>query len=150
MREAGRILAETLEIVVSHVRPGVIEGELDEIARRDFKNGGVVPTFLNYGEPPYPAAICVSVNDEIVHGIPGDREIAEGDVVSIDIGCTRKGFVADMAVTVGAGTLAPQAQKLIDVPRDALRRGIAVSPGGPRTRQIRAALPPRGGGGGLS
>src|SRR5439155_22395290 len=69
MREAGRILAETLEIGRSHVGPGVIGKELDEIARREFKKRGVVPTFLNYGEPPYPAAICVSVNDEIVHGI---------------------------------------------------------------------------------
>src|SRR5207244_251972 len=140
MREAGRILAETLDIVVSHVRPGVIEKELDEIARREFKKRGVVPTFLNYGEPPYPAAICVSVNDEIVHGIPGDREIAEGDVVSIDIGCTRKGFVADMAVTVGAGTLIAQAQELIEVTREALWRGIAASRGGARNGEIGAAI----------
>ena len=140
MREAGRILAETLEIVVSHVRPGVIEKELDEIARREFKKRTVIPTFLNYGQPPYPATICVSVNDEIVHGIPGEREIADGDVVSIDIGCTHKGFVADMAMTVGAGTLTPQAQKLIEVTREALWRGIAASRGGARIGEIGAAI----------
>ncbi len=140
MREAGRILAETLDIVVSHVRPGVIEKELDEIARREFKKRGVIPTFLKYGQPPYPATICVSVNDEIVHGIPGDREIADGDVVSIDIGCTHKGFVADMAVTLGAGTLTPQAQKLIEVTREALWRGISASRGAASIGEIGAAI----------
>jgi len=137
MREAGRILAETLDIVVSHVRPGVIEKELDEIARREFKKRGVIPTFLKYGQPPYPATICVSVNDEIVHGIPGDREIADGDVVSIDIGCTHKGF---MAVTLGAGTLTPQAQKLIEVTREALWRGISASRGAASIGEIGAAI----------
>src|SRR5919109_2335169 len=113
MREAGRILAETLELVLGHIRPGVIEKELDEIARREFKKRGVVPTFLNYGHPPYTATICVSINDEIVHGIPGKREIADGDVVSVDIGCTHKGFVADMAVTIGVGEVPPEAHRLI-------------------------------------
>ena len=78
MRESGRILAETLQLVVDRLRPGVIEKELDEVARKEFKKRGVVPTFLNYGDPPYPATICVSINDEIVHGIPGDREIVDG------------------------------------------------------------------------
>jgi len=132
MREAGQILAETLEVVVARVRPGLVEKELDEVARREFKKRGVTPTFLNYGQPPYPATICVSVNDEIVHGIPGEREIKDGDVVSIDIGCTYKGFVADMAVTVAAGDVAPEAQRLIEVTRDALWRGIGAARGGAR------------------
>jgi methionyl aminopeptidase len=140
MREAGRILAETLELVVGQVRPGVIEKELDEIARREFKKRGVVPTFLNYGQPPYPATVCVSVNDEIVHGIPGEREIADGDIVSVDIGCTYKGFVADMAVTVGAGDVSPQARRLIEVTRDALWRGIAAARAGNRIGSIGAAI----------
>lgn len=140
MRDAGRILAEALDVVVAAVRPGVIERELDEIARSEFKKRRVVPTFLNYGHPPYPATICVSVNDEIVHGIPGDREIADGDVVSIDIGCTYKGFVADMAVTVGAGDVTPVARRLIDVTREALWRGIAASRGGARIGEIGAAV----------
>jgi len=140
MREAGRILAETLELVVGQVRPGVIEKELDEIARREFKKRGVVPTFLNYGQPPYPATVCVSVNDEIVHGIPGEREIADGDIVSVDIGCTYKGFVADMAVTVGVGDVSPQARRLIEVTREALWRGIAASSAGNRIGSIGASI----------
>ena len=140
MREAGRILAETLQLLVDRVRPGLIEKELDEISRREFKRRGVVPTFLNYGQPPYPGTVCVSVNDEIVHGIPGNREIADGDVVSIDIGCTHKGFVADMAVTVGAGNVAPEAQRLIEVTREALWRGIGASRAGARTGDIGAAI----------
>jgi len=140
MREAGRILAETLELVLGHVRPGVIEQELDEIARREFKKRGVVPTFLNYGQPPFPATICVSINDEIVHGIPGIREIADGDVVSIDIGCTHRGFVADMAVTVGVGDVDPHARRLIEVTREALSRGIAASRAASRIGSIGAAI----------
>jgi methionyl aminopeptidase len=140
MRESGRILAETLELVVAHARPGVIEEELDEIAKREFKKRGVVPTFLNYGHPPFPATICVSINDELVHGIPGNREIADGDVVSIDIGCTHKGFVADMAVTIGVGDVAPEAHRLIEVTREALWRGIAASRAGNRVGSIGAAI----------
>jgi methionyl aminopeptidase len=140
MREAGRILAETLEVVVGQVRPGVIEKELDETARREFKKRGVVPTFLNYGQPPYPATICVSVNDEIVHGIPGEREMADGDIVSVDIGCTYKGFVADMAVTLGVGAVSPEAHRLIEVTREALWRGIAAARAGNRTGSIGAAI----------
>ena len=140
MREAGQILAETLEVVVARVRPGLLEKELDEVARREFKKRGVTPTFLNYGQPPYPATICVSVNDEIVHGIPGEREIRDGDVVSIDIGCTYKGFVADMAVTVGVGDVPPEAQRLIEVTREALWRGIGAARGGARVGEIGAAI----------
>jgi methionyl aminopeptidase len=140
MREAGRILAETLEVVVGQVRPGVIEKELDETARREFKKRGVVPTFLNYGQPPYPATVCISVNDEIVHGIPGEREIADGDIVSVDIGCTYRGFVADMAMTVGVGDVSPQARRLIEVTREALWRGIAASRAGNRIGSIGAAI----------
>ena len=97
MREAGRHVAEVLQILVDALRPGLIEKELDDIVRREFKKRKVIPTFLGYAYPPYPATLCVSVNDEIVHGIPGKREISEGDVVSIDLGCTHKGFVADSA-----------------------------------------------------
>jgi methionyl aminopeptidase len=140
MRDAGRILAETLQLVVERVRPGVIERELDETARREFKKRGVIPTFLGYSQPPYPATICVSINDEIVHGIPGDREIMEGDIVSIDIGCTYKGFVADMAMSVGAGAMEPEAQRLIDVTREALQRGIGAARGGARIGEIGAAI----------
>src|SRR5712692_300777 len=130
MRESGRILAETLQLLVDRLRPGLVERELDEIARREFKKRGVVPTFLDYHG--YPATVCVSINDEIVHGIPGDREIMDGDVVSIDIGCTNKGFVADMAVTVGIGNVSPEARQLIEVTGESLWRGITAARGGNR------------------
>jgi methionyl aminopeptidase len=140
MRDSGRILADTLQLVLERVRPGVIEKELDEIARREFKKRNVTPTFLGYSQPPFPATICVSINDAIVHGIPGDREIMDGDIVSVDIGCTHKGFVADMAVTVGAGNVDPEAQRLIDVTHEALQRGIAAALGGSRVGEIGAAI----------
>ncbi len=138
MREAGRILAETLQLLADRVRPGLIEKELDDIARREFQKRGVVPTFLGYHG--YPATVCVSINDEIVHGIPGKREIMEGDVVSIDLGCTYKGFVADSAVTVGAGTVSPEAQRLIDTTRESVWRGIRAAHGGARVGDIGHAI----------
>ena len=138
MREAGRMVAETLQMLVDRLRPGLVEKELNEIVQREFRKRGVVPTFLGYQG--YPATVCVSVNDEVVHGIPGDREIMDGDVVSIDLGCTYKGFVADAAVTVGVGEVSPQAQRLIQVTRDALWRGIAAASAGARLGEVGAAI----------
>jgi len=138
MRQAGRVVAETLQLLVERLRPGVIERELDEAVRREFARRGVEPTFLGYHG--YPATVCVSVNDEIVHGIPGDREIQDGDVVSIDLGCTYKGFVADAALTVGVGNVSPEAQRLIDVTREALARGIAAARAGARVGAIGHAI----------
>jgi methionyl aminopeptidase len=140
MREAGRILAEVLGLVTARLRPGLIEKELDETARQEFKKRGVIPTFLGYAHPPYPATICVSINDEIVHGIPGKREISDGDIVSIYICCTYNGFVADMAVTVGVGNVSPEAQRLIDVTKEALWRGIRASRGNARVGDIGHAI----------
>lgn len=138
MREAGHVVAETLQLLVERLRPGLVEKELDEIVRREFARRGVQPTFLGYRG--YPATVCVSINDEIVHGIPGDREIRDGDVVSIDLGCTHRGFVADAAVTVGVGTLSPVAQRLIDVTRESLARGIAAARAGARVGAIGHAV----------
>ena len=140
MRESGRILAETLQLLVDRLRPGLVEKELDEIARKEFKRRGVTPTFLGYATPPYPATICVSINDEIVHGIPGSREIQDGDVVSIDIGCTHKGFVADMAVSICVGNATKEAQHLVDVTKEGLWRGIGAARGGARVGDIGAAI----------
>src|SRR3989304_2188188 len=113
MRQAGRIVAEVLQILVDRLRPGLVEKELDEIVRREFKKRDVIPVFLGYQG--YPATVCVSINDEIVHGIPSDREITDGDIVSIDLGCIHKGFVGDAAVTVGVGNVSPQGQRAIEV-----------------------------------
>ncbi len=138
MRRAGRIVAETLQVLVERLRPGLVEKELDEIVRREFRKRGVLPTFLGYQG--YPATVCVSINDEIVHGIPGGREIMDGDVVSIDLGCTHKGFVADAAVSAGVGDVSAEAQRLIDVTREALWRGIAAARAGNRLGHIGAAI----------
>jgi len=138
MREAGRIVAETLQLLVERLRPGLIEKELDEIVRTECRKRGVTPTFLGYYG--YPATVCVSINDEIVHGIPGDREIQDGDIVSIDLGCTHKGFVADAAVTVGVGNVSPDGQRLIEVTRESLRRGIAAARAGARIGEIGHAI----------
>jgi methionyl aminopeptidase len=138
MREAGHILAEVRDLLVERLRPGIVEKELDEIARAEFKKRKVTPAFLGYQG--YPATICISVNDEIVHGIPGDREIADGDIVSMDIGCIHEGFVADSAVTVGLGNVTPEAQRLVDVTRESLNRGIAAARAGSHLGAIGAAI----------
>ncbi len=138
MRESGRHLAEVLQILVDALRPGIIELELDEIVRREYKKRNLVPTFLGYHG--YPATVCVSINDEIVHGIPGKREIQEGDVVSIDLGCTYKGFVADSALTIGVGDIGPDKQRLIDTCKEAVWRGIRAARGGNRIGDIGHAI----------
>jgi methionyl aminopeptidase len=138
MREAGRHVAEVLQILADALRPGIIELELDEIVRREYKKRNIIPTFLGYYD--YPATVCVSINDEIVHGIPGKREIQEGDIVSLDLGCTYKGFVADSARTEGVGNIGPEKQKLIDVCKEAVWRGIGAARGGNRIGDIGYAI----------
>lgn len=138
MRESGRHLAEVLQMLVDAVRPGLMEIELDEIVRAEYKKRDLIPTFLGYYG--YPATVCVSVNDKIVHGIPDKREFQEGDIVSIDLGCTYKGFVADSARTIGVGNIGPEKQKLIDVCQEALWRGIGASRGGARVGDIGHAI----------
>jgi methionyl aminopeptidase len=141
MREAGRIVANTLQVLVDELRPGLVVKELDRIVRREFARHDVIPTFLGYGHPAYPATVCVSVNEEIVHGIPGKRMLKEGDIVSLDLGCTYKGFVADSAVTVIVG--APKdtvAEKLVNVTREALEAGISQAKAGNRMGAISHAI----------
>lgn len=140
MREAGRVVAEVLAILAEAAKPGVVVKELDKIVRKEYAKRGVTPTFLGYGHPPYPATVCVSVNDELVHGIPGDRVIKEGDIVSIDLGATYKGFVGDSAITIGIGKITPEAQRLIDVTRESLWRGIRAARAGERLGVISHAI----------
>jgi methionyl aminopeptidase len=132
MREAGRVVGQTLQLLVEAAKPGVVVKELDKIVRKEYARRGVIPTFLGYAEPPYPATVCVSINEDLVHGIPGNRVIKEGDVVSIDLGATYKGFVGDSALTIGVGEITPEAQKLIDVTRESLWRGIKAARAGVR------------------
>ncbi|MSQ61826.1 MAG: type I methionyl aminopeptidase [Dehalococcoidia bacterium] len=138
MREAGRIVAQVLRMLVAAVRPGVVERDLDEIVRREYKARGATPTFLGYHG--YPATVCVSINDEIVHGIPGDRVIREGDIVSLDLGATYRGFVGDSAITVGAGEVSEEKDRLIRVTEESLWKGIEAARPGARMGDVSWAI----------
>ena len=134
MRESGKILAEILRLLVSKVKPGISGDELEKIAEKEVKKYGVIPSFKNYiiskSVIPFPSIICLSINDEIVHGFPFGKIIKEGDIVSIDAGVKYKGFHSDSAVTVGAGKISKKAQKLIEVTKESLFKGIEqVKPG---------------------
>jgi methionyl aminopeptidase len=128
IREAGRIVAQVLQILAEAVKPGLSRKELDKIVRREFAARGAKPAFLGYRG--YPASVCVSINDEIVHGIPDGRVFREGDIVSIDLGATYKGFVGDAAISVGAGRLDAEAERLLRVTESALYKGIAAARAG--------------------
>jgi methionyl aminopeptidase len=138
MAEAGRIVAETIAHVGERLEPGVTTGELDAIAEEYIRGAGAVPTSLGYRG--YPAAICISPNDVVVHGIPGAHVVAEGDVVTIDVGVTLDGFIADSAYTFGVGDLSERARQLLEVGREALERGIAQARLGNRVGDISAAV----------
>jgi methionyl aminopeptidase len=138
MRQAGRAVAEVLAILRQETRPGLMLKKLDDIVRREFAKRKVVPTFLHYNG--YPACVCVSVNDEVVHGIPDRRLLQEGDIVSIDLGATYKGFVGDAAITVGVGRISPEAERLVRVTEEALWQGIKAAKAGAHLGQISAAI----------
>ena len=138
MRQAGSVVAQTLRRLVEELRPGLVVKDLDKVVRREFERHKVVPTFLGYHG--YPATVCVSVNEEIVHGIPGKRVIQDGDVVSLDLGCTHKGFVADSALTVIVGKPAQGTQELVDVTRESLEAGIRQARAGNRLGAISHAI----------
>ena len=132
MREAGRVVGQTLQILVEATKPGVVVKELDKLVRKEYAKRGVVATFLGYSHPPYPATVCISINEELVHGIPGNRVIKEGDLVSIDLGATYKGFVGDSALTFTVGEPTEEQQRLMDVTRESLWRGIRAAKAGVR------------------
>ena len=138
MRESGRVVGAVLQLLAAEVRPGLTVKELDTIVEEEFKRRSVIPTFLGYRG--YPARVCVSINDEIVHGIPGKRTIQEGDIISIDLGATHRGFVADSALSVGVGQMAPEAQRLIAVTYQSLREGINAAQPGARLGEISHAI----------
>jgi methionyl aminopeptidase len=140
MREAGRIVAQTIDKLIDELRPGLVAKELDKTVRREFAKHNVEPTFLGYGYPPYPATVCISINEEIVHGIPGNRVIEDGDIVSIDLGCTHKGFVADSARTVIVGKATPERASLVETTRGALEAGIGQLHAGNRLGQVSATI----------
>jgi methionyl aminopeptidase len=138
MRQAGRTVAIVLEILKSQVRPGIKTEELDVIAASELEKLGAIPSFKGYRG--YPANLCVSVNDEIVHGIPGKRIIQDGDIVSLDLGAIFDGFQGDAAITVGVGNISPQAKRLMETTEGALYAGINVAHAGVRLGDISAAI----------
>jgi len=148
IREAGRVVAQVLEILKEEIRPGLVTKELDAIVRREFAARGVTPTFLDYHG--YPATVCVSVNDQIVHGIPGERVLQEGDIVSIDLGATHRGFVGDAAITVGVGRTSAKAERLLRVTEEALWKGIAAARAGAPLGAISFAIQRHGESAGFS
>jgi len=138
MRQAGRVVAGLLEALAEHARPGVKTKALDEVARTYLREHGAQPAFLGYRG--FPAAICVSVNEEVVHGIPGDRTIREGDVVSLDAGAVIRGYYADAALTVTVGAVSPVVRRLVDTTRQALEMGIRQATVGNRLSDISHAV----------
>jgi methionyl aminopeptidase len=138
MRKCGRILAAILDRLRTEVRPGIKTSQLDIIMAEDSKKRGVIPSFKNYHG--FPANLCVSVNDEIVHGIPGERILKEGDIVSLDVGAKLKGFHTDAALTVGVGRIGKEAAELIAVTEDSLKSGIARAISGAWIEDISSAI----------
>src|SRR6202049_738133 len=129
MARAGTLLASVLPPLREACVPGVKTIELDKIAERLIREGGATPGFLGYHG--YPRSICVSINDEAVHGIPGSRKVAAGDLVSLDLGLVLDGFWADVGITVGEGKITHEAERALKVPEEALYVGIAkAEPGG--------------------
>jgi len=144
MREAGRIIAEAKAAVKEALAPGVTSLEMDALAEEIIKKRGAIPSFKGYQPaphmPPFPATICFSFNEEIVHGIPNDRKMQIGDIVSIDFGAIVEGYHGDSAFTAGVGTITDSAQKLIDVTAASLVEGIKKAEIGNRLTDISNAI----------
>jgi len=138
MRQAGRIVATVLDVLKLQVRAGMKTEELDVTAAKEVDKLGAKPSFKGYRG--FPANLCVSVNDEIVHGIPGKRVLREGDIVSLDFGAIFMGFQGDAAITVGVGNISPEARRLIETTEGALKAGIAAAYAGARLGDISAAI----------
>ena len=138
LARVNALVARVLKELAATVRPGVTTANLDAIAERRLREAGAEPAFKGYHG--YPATICASVNEEVVHGIPSSRALLEGDIVSIDLGAKLDGFYGDSAVTVPVGTVTPEAQRLLDVTSTALARALATVRAGARVSDIGAAV----------
>ncbi len=138
MRLAGRVVAGTLAKLREQIAPGVTTGQLDRIAEDYIRASDAIPAFKGYQG--FPASICASVNEEVVHGIPGLKQLAEGDIISIDIGAVKNGYVGDAAVTFPVGAIDPQKQHLLAVTEAALYQGIQQAVVGKRLSDISHAI----------
>ena len=138
MQIAGKISAGALQAGGAMIRPGVTTAQIGKAIHRYIKSKNATPSFLGYGG--FPASACISVNDIVIHGIPGDYILREGDVVSIDVGAKYKGFHGDNAATFAVGKISSEAQRLLDVTRDSLYRGIEAAQNGARVGDISYAV----------
>ena len=138
MRRSGKITAAARALAGEMVKPGVTTQEINDAVERFIRQQGAVPSFLHYNG--YPASACISVNDEIIHGIPGKRVLQEGDIVSVDVGAYIGGFHGDCAATFPCGRISPEAQRLIDVTRQSFFEGIRLAREGQRLQDISAAV----------
>ena len=138
MRRAGKIVAGTFEALRRAVKPGVTTKELDHIAYDYIRSHGATPSFLNYGG--FPASICASINNTVIHGIPDDTKLCEGDIISLDIGACYKGYHGDSAKTFPVGKISADAQRLIDVTRQSFYEGIQFATRKNRVGDISAAI----------
>ena len=138
MRQAGKITAAARSLAREMVTPGITTAQIDREVRRFIEKNGAKPTFLGYGG--FPASVCLSVNEEVIHGIPGQRVIQEGDIVSVDVGATYKGFVGDCAGTYVAGEASDEAKRLIAVTRQSFFEGMKFARAGYRVGDISHAI----------
>ena len=138
MRVSGRIVYDTLCEVEKHIQPGITTKELDKIAKRYILSQGAKPSFLNYNG--YPASICASINEVVIHGIPSDRVLKDGDIISIDVGAVKDGYHGDAARTFAVGKISPEAQRLIDVTRQSFFEGLKFARHGERLGSIQATI----------
>ena len=138
MRKAGKITAAARALAGEMVKPGVTTQEIDKAVYRFIRSQGAQPSFLNYNG--YPASVCVSVNDEVIHGIPGKRVLKEGDIVSVDVGAYIGGFHGDCAATYACGAISDEAQKLIDVTRQSFYEGMKFAREGNRLSDVSHAI----------
>jgi methionyl aminopeptidase len=138
MRRGGQIVAEVLGLLARTIRPGMTTRELDLLAEEEIRRRGGLPAFKGYRG--FPATLCVSINEEVVHGIPGDRVVKEGDVVGLDLGAIYQGYLADSAVTVIVGGAPEEVRRLVETTREALMVGIQQARAGARVGDISAAI----------
>lgn len=138
MREAGKIVAETHEILKAAITPGISTLELDKIAEENIRKYNATPSFKGYGG--FPGSICSSINEEVVHGIPGNKTLKEGDIISLDVGAYYKGYHSDSAKTQGVGMISEEDRKLIEVTKESFYEGIKFAKLGYRLSDISHAI----------
>lgn len=138
MREAAEILIEAHELVASHIKIGITTKELDQIAEKFIKGKNAIPSFLNYHG--YPASACISINEEVVHGIPGNRKLQDGDIVSVDLGVYYKGYHSDAARTYAVGEVSADKLKLIKVTEESFFEGLKYAKPGYHLNDISSAI----------